>query len=1168
MQRLAFLFFGLVLIAGVGAGQTWSGFNSPQGYKNVRDLTINSSGSIMYAADERNLDSSHTAGATWTPTSGAISGATAVLCQYNNGNVVLASGSNFFKRSTDGGSTWTDLLTGSTNKPTAFCDFTLGAPDHMILGRKWESSTYQVLANSTNGGATWTNQLSTQTTIFDITANVNSGNPQFAVAAGSPTGTQTVKGLYHTTNYGDSWTARLTTSTYIGWTAVSLYKSALGGTDLEVAGTADGKLYHHAFNASATTQYTNFPPGGFTDTVRVIRISPANASVIFVGTDRTLYKTTDAGATWNVKATGMVDASVLSLEFNPGDGTYNTLICGTRGFIYRTTDGGSSWTVIAGGGRSALGWTSVAIRSPRILTGSRDLTMASSYDGTNWTDPPLRLGADNEDVSTHFTGIISKPGGSRNTFQAGTRDNKAVVYVSTNDGSSYCAESFGFTQASGTSGEGVVADPNIPGRIYAYGKISMGSSTFAYVYNSDSSLYGACGSFNTFSSWNPGNPVLSLVPVGDGDPAHGSLTFYGGVSGGGLWKLSNYGGNASQYTVPPTNATISAVGLNLAYTTVVYAGGTGGLWRSVNGGGSFSNVFTTPDIKRIVIDPRFTDPSYASAEIFMLGSDNNIYYSANSGTTKLNVTGNLAGYIISDVRPDPLDPYSMYAATDHGIFKAQLLTAPQNPASTVASPASCSHPCFSWSAVSGAPSYHIKIWNPYGGWGPEESDPTTTSYCMVSDLGGTGGSNLLWQVWANSNGFGPGPKAPIPAAVVLPTPPAVTLTSPSSNNQTVPNCAAVFNWSSAPAGGYHLQVSTVPSFSSPVVDQSGISAPPYTVTYLACGTKYYWHVAASNCGLDGSYSPTDSFRTGAVPAAPALSSPANGANPGCPPFTWTAPTGCATSYRLQVSTGSGFTSNLIDTPWNSTSFNPALGTLAAGTLYYWHVNATNCNGTSGWASTWSFTTGSYPGGAPSLSSPANGTTGGCRNLVFGCAGLSWTSVTGATGYRIQLDDDPNFGSPNYTFTSGTTGYMCPGNSLCVALGTYYWRVRAENCIGDGGWSTQGWSFTIDQALACQCKIAANPLPQDDVPKSFGLFQNHPNPFNPTTRFDYALAADVQVSLRIYDVLGRELRTLVDGFQEAGLHSVDFDASELPSGVYFYRLNAGKFTQMRKMILMR
>ena len=83
-----------------------------------------------------------------------------------------------------------------------------------------------------------------------------------------------------------------------------------------------------------------------------------------------------------------------------------------------------------------------------------------------------------------------------------------------------------------------------------------------------------------------------------------------------------------------------------------------------------------------------------------------------------------------------------------------------------------------------------------------------------------------------------------------------------------------------------------------------------------------------------------------------------------------------------------------------------------------------------------------------------------------------------------------------------------------------------------------------------------------------LSQNYPNPFNPTTLISYQLPVSGQVTLKVYDMLGREIATLVSERENAGSYSVKFDGSRLSSGVYFYRLQAGSFSQTKKLMLVK
>ncbi|MBE0572306.1 MAG: T9SS type A sorting domain-containing protein [Ignavibacteriaceae bacterium] len=87
-------------------------------------------------------------------------------------------------------------------------------------------------------------------------------------------------------------------------------------------------------------------------------------------------------------------------------------------------------------------------------------------------------------------------------------------------------------------------------------------------------------------------------------------------------------------------------------------------------------------------------------------------------------------------------------------------------------------------------------------------------------------------------------------------------------------------------------------------------------------------------------------------------------------------------------------------------------------------------------------------------------------------------------------------------------------------------------------------------------------------KTFTLQQNYPNPFNPATTIIYQLPTEGQVSLKIYDMLGNEVATLVNEMKTAGEYQVDFNAAALSSGIYFYRLQAGNFVETKRMMLMK
>ena len=89
-----------------------------------------------------------------------------------------------------------------------------------------------------------------------------------------------------------------------------------------------------------------------------------------------------------------------------------------------------------------------------------------------------------------------------------------------------------------------------------------------------------------------------------------------------------------------------------------------------------------------------------------------------------------------------------------------------------------------------------------------------------------------------------------------------------------------------------------------------------------------------------------------------------------------------------------------------------------------------------------------------------------------------------------------------------------------------------------------------------------------IPDKYVLNQNYPNPFNPSTTISYFLSKPVTTSLKVYNILGKEVKALVNGYQMGGKHTIVFDARNLASGVYYYKLQAGSFSHTRKMILIR
>jgi hypothetical protein len=127
--------------------------------------------------------------------------------------------------------------------------------------------------------------------------------------------------------------------------------------------------------------------------------------------------------------------------------------------------------------------------------------------------------------------------------------------------------------------------------------------------------------------------------------------------------------------------------------------------------------------------------------------------------------------------------------------------------------------------------------------------------------------------------------------------------------------------------------------------------------------------------------------------------------------------------------------------------------------------------------------------------------------------------------------------------------------------TYQWYVEVD----DGSTTTTGqiWSFSTDAVLSAELSSFTAQVPQD-----FAMEQNYPNPFNPTTTIKYHIPELRFVTLKIFNLLGEELITLVSEKKPIGSYEVKFDGKSLPSGTYFYRFQAGDFIEIKKMILVK
>jgi hypothetical protein len=116
---------------------------------------------------------------------------------------------------------------------------------------------------------------------------------------------------------------------------------------------------------------------------------------------------------------------------------------------------------------------------------------------------------------------------------------------------------------------------------------------------------------------------------------------------------------------------------------------------------------------------------------------------------------------------------------------------------------------------------------------------------------------------------------------------------------------------------------------------------------------------------------------------------------------------------------------------------------------------------------------------------------------------------------------------------------------------------------------KGYSVSAETDYSNEASLSLTAVKTDEaLPKEYSIRQNYPNPFNPSTTFSFALPSRSFVSLKIFDLLGRDVATIVSESLNAGRYTRQWNAGTMPGGVYFYRLQAGTFTATRTLILLK
>jgi hypothetical protein len=292
--------------------------------------------------------------------------------------------------------------------------------------------------------------------------------------------------------------------------------------------------------------------------------------------------------------------------------------------------------------------------------------------------------------------------------------------------------------------------------------------------------------------------------------------------------------------------------------------------------------------------------------------------------------------------------------------------------------------------------------------------------------------------------------------------------------------------------------------------------------------------------VDSAYAP--------APFSPADSMYVDGTKP--VEFSWGVK-GIAQSFRIQIATDGAFTSLVKDTTMiGATRFTDS--TLSNNKHYFWRVSMSNSKGTSDWSPIFNVFTASpflnmkYPDGGETVLTDTT--------LI-----IRWDdNISDKVSIQLYYKDTL-FTTIDSSIVSATNAYawFVP-NSLKEGDG---YKIKVSSISDTSLHSMSAASFSIDNPTGLENSNST-------IPAEYSLRQNYPNPFNPSTTIEFSIPNRSMVTLKVYDLLGREVQTLVNEEKPVGNYRVNFNASNLASGVYFYRITAGSFNMTRKLIVLK
>ncbi|MCF6270700.1 MAG: family 10 glycosylhydrolase [Melioribacteraceae bacterium] len=367
----------------------------------------------------------------------------------------------------------------------------------------------------------------------------------------------------------------------------------------------------------------------------------------------------------------------------------------------------------------------------------------------------------------------------------------------------------------------------------------------------------------------------------------------------------------------------------------------------------------------------------------------------------------------------------------------------------------------------------------------------------------------------------------------------------------------LFEWSSNPiAVSYRFILSEGLGITSEkIVVDTIVTDTTFQIANLKPGTFYAWSVTARNDFGISRWADLFQLKTIIIlPEIPILLSPLHDLSTlgDTVTFVWQGDE-YSDDFRIQVSLIETFSQRVFDID-NIKDTTITLGGFEGASTYYWRVRAYNNGGSSLFSEAFKFATG-FPL-MTSLIYPEDVSLDIELNPTF-----IWNSSDLATEYNLQLSEGLNINLEDLMIDTLVADTTFKYEDLEVNK-IYSWRVLASNDFGQSEW-TGIFKFKT----AADSVVSAEDIDLS-LPQEYTLEQNYPNPFNPVTTISFGIPESGMTSLRVYNIIGQEIAVLVNEDLQAGIYNISFDASEMTSGLYLYRLQSKEFVSIKKMLLIK